>query len=449
MGGVRWSMMSGKLVSLGRVCGGWWRNRPTVWLNRVYRERLTRSGRFVLIGAMATGIATGMPSQMVGTVAFSFFAALFCGSMLISVLSRLKGLRVRRIMADRCMAGQAVPVIYRVQNTGGRDALDVGAYEFSLPRRLRLVEDPQYVARLRPGQSRDFHYQLRVERRGHYVLYGPVALSAFPFAITQARRKSPQTQRVVVYPHFCPLSRISLGQGRHEQFAGVTLRHHAGQSMEFMGNREYRAGDRLRDLHSRSSARVGRPVVRQYQQEMVTRVAMWVDTFVPWVARPRLRLSGQGWDRLWESKLFIGRDEDLLEANLSLAAAVADHLSTHDYRVDLFAIGRKIETPAHGQPSVHLESIFEYLSCAQLSKQDPLGGIMDSFRQQIGRGTTVIALFAHWDELRSRWLAMLRSGGAAVKAMVLTDDPRLAARVAQEGVDTLSVNQVREGVVEL
>src|SRR5688572_19869040 len=58
------------------------------WTALVYfrHERLTRPGQFVLIGALASGIAVGFPDRMVGTLAFSSFAALIAVSLVISLL---------------------------------------------------------------------------------------------------------------------------------------------------------------------------------------------------------------------------------------------------------------------------------------------------------------------------------------------------------------------------
>jgi uncharacterized protein (DUF58 family) len=50
-----------------------------------------------------------------------------------------------------------------------------------------------------------------------------------------------------------------------------------GRLGEWLGVREYRAGDRLRDIHWRKTAQTGRPVVREHHEETSQRVALELD----------------------------------------------------------------------------------------------------------------------------------------------------------------------------
>src|SRR5262249_20160148 len=157
--------------------------------------------------------------------------------------------------------------------------------------------------------------------RGSYDIPGPTALSAFPFGLTTGRRYFDRPGKLLVYPAFKPLSRLAIPVGTKYQPGGLVLTSRVGESMEFIGTREYQFGDRVRDLHPRSWARVGFPVVRQFQEEYLTRVAMVVDTFVPSTAPLAT-----------------------LEAVLSLSASIADWLARQDYVVDLFAAGPDLYT---------------------------------------------------------------------------------------------------------
>ena len=54
-----------------------------------------------------------------------------------------------------------------------------------------------------------------------------------------------------------------------------------GESFEFIGNREYRDGDSIRDIDWRATARLSRAIVREYREEYFMRVAVILDIKTP------------------------------------------------------------------------------------------------------------------------------------------------------------------------
>src|SRR5262249_59829460 len=84
--------------------------------------------------------------------------------------------------------------------------------------------------------------------------------------------------RFLVVPKLARVEHVSTPLGRRYQPGGVALASKTGESMELIGVRPYRAGDVVRDLHAKSSARLGFPVVREYVQEYFTRIGVVLDT---------------------------------------------------------------------------------------------------------------------------------------------------------------------------
>ena len=285
-----------------------------------------------------------------------------------------------------------------VTNETSKGVADLGAYEFRLPPGLSLIDPPQYSAMLPPGKSETFTYQLATTKRGAYHLKGPTALSPFPYGLTQSTRFSSQPQRLIVYPSFKPLQTLNVPLGARHQPGGIALLSHVGESMEFVGTREYRAGDRIRDIHPRTWARVGFPVVKQYQEEMLTRVAIVLDTFIPIDSTPRA-----------------------LEAALSMTAAVTEHLASKDYVVDFFAAGPELFDLQAGRSLGYLDNILDILACVEPSAKDPLAQIAPKLGDQIAQTSTVIAVLLGWDRERQHFVANLESHGLRVKPIVISD----------------------------
>jgi len=409
----------------------------SLWLTHWWRERLTRPGRYVLIGGVATGIGGAFPEQMVGSLGFSIFASLVVVSLAVSTWRRPSATS-DRIAPSRCMAGVAAPVTVRVTNTGHRAAYDLGAFEFRLPRALKLEPQAQYVDRLAPGESAELKYTIETARRGRYVLPGATVLSTFPFGMTHARRFVEQTHHLMVYPAFTPLRRLQVSVGRRYQPGGVAMISRVGESMEFIGNREYRPGDRVRDLHPRSWARVSVPVVKQFQEEYLSRVSMLVDTYVP---RAGLLVPGRHSFRL----LGASRPR-ALEANLSLAAAVADYVAREDYLVDLFAAGPELYHLSAGRSLGHLDNILDILACIERCYADPIEVVGPEFSRMLRRTSSVVALLLSYDDRRARFIDSIRASGASVKVIVVTADRAIAASARSGGAQHLSPDEIERGI---
>jgi len=401
------------------------RGKLSMFLTNIWRERFTRTGRYIIIGAIAMGIAGSFPERMVGAWGFSFFASLILGSMTISILRRSK-LDAERTMPVRCVAGSSVPIHIRVTNRGKRAVHDVGGYEFRLPPQVQIKSEAHYIATLEPGLSHSFEYPMQADRRGSYHLTGPTALSAFPFGLTQTTRFCPQGRRLIVYPAFTQLASLDIPAGLRYQPGGLALASHVGESMEFVGTREYQVGDRVRDLHQRSWARVGMPVVKQFEEEFLTRIALLVDTYVP-------RRAGKA----------------ALEGNLSIAAAVADYLARQEYVVDLFAAGPELYHFRAGRSLAYLDNILDILACIDKCPDDPLAVVGPAFAEQLRDTSTVVLLLLSWDDQRARLIESIRDANVSAKTIVLTDDKRQAAAAQAAGCTHLRKADVEAGVEAL
>jgi uncharacterized protein (DUF58 family) len=370
-----------------------------IWLiiKRWCGERLTLPGKVVMLAAVTTCLAGAFPEHTHGSFGFSLFAAMILLSLATSVM-RVPRVQLQRVMPERCIAGAVVPLKIIATSTSKEDISDIGAYEFRLPAGLSLIDPPRYAAVLSPGKPETFTYQLATTKRGAFHLQGPTAISPFPYGLTQSTRFQPQPQRLIVYPVFHPLVTLNVPVGARHQPGGIAMLSQVGESMEFMGTREYRAGDRIRDIHQRTWARVGFPVVKQFQEEMLTRVAIILDTFIPPDGSPRA-----------------------LEAALSMTAAVADHLAAQDYVVDFFAAGPELFNLQTGRSLGYLDNILDILACIEPSTEDPLSVIAPKFAEQIAQTSTVIAVLLSWDAQRQRMVSALESQGMRVKPIIVSD----------------------------
>lgn len=394
----------------------------------------TPAGRLVLLFMVPiTLIAAGY------TLPFSlYYVAFFLISLAVldGVAGRLLIPRceVERLTGLRCAAGATIQARARVTNTGRWPAYDLAIREEATPRRFDLPLEVPLHPCLLPGESVVLSAPFRPARRGAYELSGPTVLSAFPFGLYLNRRSGKHPERLLVTPSFVPLDAIRIPSGTRHQPGGMELVSQVGESMEFVGNREYRSGDRLRDIHHMAWARVGRPVVREFQQEYLTRIALAVDTY-----------SG--------SKSPSPKQVKALEAAISLSASVADALSRQEYVIDLFAAGPELYHFQAGRHLAFLDDVLDVLACIEACPEDPFPKLGPAVAESLAQISTAVVVFLDWDETRRDFVRMLHDSGVQTLVIVVRDgDPTLdpaGFTTASGPVRTFTTDEVEAGIGSL
>jgi uncharacterized protein (DUF58 family) len=209
-----------------------------------------------------------------------------------------------------------------------------------------------------------------------------------------------QPDRVaLVYPRFYEVDEFPVPVGRRHQPGGIPLASSVGDSIEFVGTREYRPGDPLRRIHWRSFARRGKPVVKEHQEEYFSRIALVLDTFLPKRPRPRERAR--------------------FEAAISTLASVAEHFSRSEEVVDILAAGPDLYEVSTGRSLGYLDNVLDVLACLEPSPAPPFESIGPPLFERLERLTTVVAVMLEWDEAREAFLRRVRAMGVAVHVLLV------------------------------
>lgn len=118
-------------------------------------------------------------------------------------------------------------------------------------------------------------------RRGSLHL-GTITLACSdPLGLIYKRHTYNVDQSICILPQRYQLSPLNLSQASRFQ-SGETLRASAvGEALEFRSLRDYRAGDPTNKIHWKSWAKVGRPIVKEQQNETSIHHALILDTFQP------------------------------------------------------------------------------------------------------------------------------------------------------------------------
>jgi uncharacterized protein (DUF58 family) len=436
----------------------WWGFRLNSALLHWLRARFTKAGGLALCGLAASAIWGVDTTQSMAYQSFTLFLAL----VLVARLAALRApgrFSVSRSLPRFGTAGS--PLVYQitVENLDGRprDGLSVSE-EFADPRPSfaefraqkgavaprpfwldRLAGYTRWsrlLARKRPAQAREFpvpalpprgrsevEVELLPERRGRLSLSGVALSRPDPLGLAKAFRREPLPQSVLILPKRYAVPRLAWPGARRYQQGGVALSSSVGDSQEFMGLRDYRAGDPQRRIHWRSWAKVGKPVVREYEDEYFTRHALVLDTF----ARP-----GQ---------------ERAFEEAVSVAASFAGSPLPQDSLLDLLFVGAQSYCFTAGRGLGGTDHLLELLACAQSCEDKPFSELHAGVAARHASLSGVLCVLLGYDEPRRTFVAHLRALGLPVRAFIVADGP---SSIAEDGAThALEPGRIAEGLARV
>lgn len=379
------------------------RTRLLPWLVRFYLVRLTRAGKWFFWPCVIIAPHASFSLQYQGYVAFAWCAALWIVAFVGLALFRPR-LAARVSQPVRVCAGETFDVCIEASRPRGGIGSDLRVVADRLPEGVDAIEeDGVPLPDLARGASARATLRLKAARRGTYQLKRFRVESDFPLGLLNAVQYVGEPRPLLVYPAFKPLARIALPMGRRYQPGGVALASVVGESTEFIGDREFRDGDSVRDIDWRATGRLQRLIVREYREEYFCRVAVVLDTHVP-KGSPAVRR------------------EDF-ERAVSLCAAVGDVLAREEYIVDIFAAGPALYHLAAGRSLAYLDQILDILACVEESPEEPFWAIEPELSQYLDRLSSAVCVFLDWDARRREFLEDLRRRGVGVKAVVLRSGP--------------------------
>jgi uncharacterized protein (DUF58 family) len=382
---------------------------PLRWVWRFYAWRLTHAGRWLVWPTVGFLAYTSASLNYQAFVPLSYVLALWLVALAVAALIRPRAsITVRH--ADRLSAGQTLPVELDVE------ALTWGGDLYVLPHRLpgaveAVPPDGVPVPPAAPGQKARVRLGLHCPRRGVYGLRGYRVESDFPFGIVRSYRAFERATPLVVYPQYAPLSRLEIPTGRRYQPGGVALASDLGDSVEFIGSREFREGDNVRDIDWRATGRLLKPIVREYRQEYFLRVAVVLDTHVPPPSFGR------------RSQARRDKRRQSFEHAVSLTAAIGEHLARKEYIVDIFAAGPNLYHLTAGRSLAYLEQILDILACVDENPREPFDVIEPELMYDLSRISTVVCVFLDWTETRRAFVRNLKAEGVGLKTIVVSDTP--------------------------
>jgi uncharacterized protein (DUF58 family) len=179
----------------------------------------------------------------------------------------------RTIRPSRVAVGEPCQVQLVVRNVGSARTSVLGLRDDV----GRFGEASLHLAPLPKGASRDATYSFPTHRRGLHPV-GPLTVEVEDaFGLVRASQRLPDTRTVIVLPRTWPLAPLPRAPGDEPEHGTRVLTSTSTVDEEFAAMRPYTVGDDIRRIHWRTTARVGEPVVRQYDQPWQRRTTVLLD----------------------------------------------------------------------------------------------------------------------------------------------------------------------------
>ena len=136
----------------------------------------------------------------------------------------------------------------------------------------------EFKVRIDPGALVELTYHVTPPERGSDSFRGTYLRVECPLGLVTKQVKLPTEEPVRVYPNVLALREFDLlkQRGRLKDM-GIRRARHRGLGMEFESLRDYALGDDYRKLDWKASARRGKLVVRQFEQERNQSVVICID----------------------------------------------------------------------------------------------------------------------------------------------------------------------------
>lgn len=334
-------------------------------------------------------------------------------------------------MPLRVECGSRFETRYTVRNRGRQTARDVAVDTLVFSDWLRLRRQRARIVFLPPGATETVSASGHALGRGVYTLPAMRYDSAFPCGFWRWGHTEMHERLLSVYPRYTRLDFFDIPLGNRNRQDLSTARERVREALEFHGCREFREGDALRHVHPRSSARLGVPVVKEFQAEGRSRTAVLVDTRAAGFVE---RLRG-GFTR-----------DDPVEAALSLAAAIADALSATDRVLELLIAGPQAYHFVSAGRGGYLEEVLDILAAVEPCRQDPFDRLGPLLFDEIRAIQSVCLILTAWDTRREALVREISAWETGLKVILLVAHGRPAGDLPPEVV-CLSVRDVLLGKV--
>lgn len=283
---------------------------------RFFRKHFTPAGRFFLFITLVAGLfGLNIRRTMIYQLFGISFSLVICAALFFIYFK--PRISIRRFLPESCTVDH--PLTYRLLITNhipkplkGLEYQD--ETNDDLPSYTQFVTSPEakepkrnwfdrrakyhrwlWLCRMQRGvfinaqtipeipadSTAEVKIRLEPKRRGYHHFHGCSLVRSDPFGLIRKLRFFPFQDNLLVLPKIYQVPVLNfIGRPKH-QAGTLSAALKMGDSQDFLSLRQYRPGDPLKYIDWKSTARTGKTLVREYQDEHFSRFGLVLDSFTP------------------------------------------------------------------------------------------------------------------------------------------------------------------------
>ncbi len=426
---------------------------------RSLTKRLTPRG-IILLGSLVAAALIGLDTnQTLSSQIFTFLTAILGLAIAASQLFRFR-FWAKRSLPRFGTVGQPLRYKVQIQNQTRQQQAGLQLFEEvveaaypsfqafqnqrqqsrgyrrwfeSVAQGRRAITKPVDLPILPPNRPTEVTVELMPLQRGLLRLTGIAIARPDPLGLVQARRTIALPQSILILPQLYQVPPLALPGLQRYQSGGVALSSAVGDAQEFRALREYRQGDSPRKIHWKSWAKVGKPVVKEEQDEYFVRHALILDTFIEPTKGDRLA-----------SQRF--------EAAVSVAASFACEVKTQESLLDLMFVGLETYCFTVGRSLGQTDRMLEILAAVVPCQTQSFQALIPAVMERISLLSGCICIFLTWDAARKSLIQRLEQ--MQIPTLVLLICSGQVKNVDSESelppnVHILQLGQIQSGLMRL
>ena len=228
----------------------------------------------------------------------------------------------------------------------------------------------QDIPALAPRGKTELKGELTPLRRGALNLRGITVLCPDPLGLSYQQRTFAHEQSICILPRRYQLPALQLMASRRNQMGDQVLTDSVGEAMEFRSLRDYRPGDPTNKIHWKSWAKVGRPIVKEQQDESTVRHGLLVDSCSP--------LGG----------------EAIFEEVLAIATSVLIQDPSQSALMDVMFMADTVQRVTVGQGLRQRAQILETLATLESSPEEKFEALIPMLQSRMTRLSGCICILS-------------------------------------------------------
>jgi len=348
--------------------------------------------RWSLVGLLVIGLVGWVVSGSALYARLFYVAAFLLGGSGMWTAFSTRGVRLKREARTlRASAGDLFEERYEVVNTTWPGCMWLEVLNRSpLPAAGRSATGSRLITGLGAHQKRFYTTRTLLVRRGEFLL-GPTDLDfGDPFGLFRFHRRLEARETLVVLPMSYPISTFPPPPGILP--GGKTIRQKTMDvTPHAAGVREYVPGDPMKRIHWPSTARRGRFMVKEFEQDPQADIWLFLD------AQRELHVdrsaavatADESW---WLRRVEVELPQDTFEYQVSAAASLASFFLREKRAVGLACEAGKLTIVSAERGERQVGKILETLAFLRPEGNMPLLGLVTMQAKLLPLGSGVILI---------------------------------------------------------